>query len=211
MARRYPGNGRDLRYLTLTAGNAFIIETEATADRETPLSLANHSYFNLAGEDRAAFPAMSSDSCRRITFPRDGRHDPLRSPRAGRGSQRRLQALARPRRGRAESSSRPTAMSISSAPPTQRRPGSSARGPSRGGALRPRARGLTDSPACSSIPGPRSTARWSESRVPATARTRASAWSATGIQRIARGAFGDILVRPAGPQKPRRVYAFSTC
>ena len=46
----YPGNVAISVTYTLTAGNAFIIETEATADRETPLSLANHSYFNLAGE-----------------------------------------------------------------------------------------------------------------------------------------------------------------
>ncbi len=46
----YPGNV-DIRVTyTLTAGSSLIVETEATADRVTPLSLAQHSYFNLAGE-----------------------------------------------------------------------------------------------------------------------------------------------------------------
>lgn len=46
----YPGNLDIAITYTLTAGNEFIIESEATSDRVTPLSLANHSYFNLAGE-----------------------------------------------------------------------------------------------------------------------------------------------------------------
>jgi aldose 1-epimerase len=46
----YPGNV-DIRVTyTLTAKNSLIVETEAVADRVTPLSLAHHSYFNLAGE-----------------------------------------------------------------------------------------------------------------------------------------------------------------
>ncbi|MCF7689837.1 MAG: galactose mutarotase [Cephaloticoccus sp.] len=46
----YPGNLDVAITYTLTANNEFIIESEATSDRVTPLSLANHSYFNLAGE-----------------------------------------------------------------------------------------------------------------------------------------------------------------
>jgi len=46
----YPGNLDIAITYTLTANNEFIIESEATSDQVTPLSLANHSYFNLAGE-----------------------------------------------------------------------------------------------------------------------------------------------------------------
>jgi len=46
----YPGNLDVAISYTLTAKNEFIIESEATSDRVTPLSLANHSYFNLGGE-----------------------------------------------------------------------------------------------------------------------------------------------------------------
>jgi aldose 1-epimerase len=46
----YPGTV-DIRVTyTLTAGNALVVESEASADRATPLSLTQHSYFNLAGE-----------------------------------------------------------------------------------------------------------------------------------------------------------------
>ena len=46
----YPGNLDIAITYTLTAKNEFIIESDATSDQVTPLSLANHSYFNLAGE-----------------------------------------------------------------------------------------------------------------------------------------------------------------
>lgn len=46
----YPGTLDIAVTYSLTAGYELIIETEATADRSTPLSLTNHSYFNLAGE-----------------------------------------------------------------------------------------------------------------------------------------------------------------
>ncbi|WP_438479370.1 aldose epimerase family protein [Oleiharenicola lentus] len=46
----YPGNVSIAVTYTLTAQNEFVIETEATTDCVTPLSLAHHSYFNLAGE-----------------------------------------------------------------------------------------------------------------------------------------------------------------
>jgi aldose 1-epimerase len=46
----YPGNVDIAVTYTLTNDNEFIIDTEASSDRPTPLSLTHHSYFNLAGE-----------------------------------------------------------------------------------------------------------------------------------------------------------------
>jgi aldose 1-epimerase len=46
----YPGNVQVAVTYTVTDENVFLIETDATADRTTPLSLTHHSYFNLAGE-----------------------------------------------------------------------------------------------------------------------------------------------------------------
>ncbi len=46
----YPGNLDVAITYTLTGQNELIIESEATSDQETPLSLTNHSYFNLTGE-----------------------------------------------------------------------------------------------------------------------------------------------------------------
>ncbi len=46
----YPGNVRAAVTYTVTNDNVFLIETEATTDRTTPLCLTHHSYFNLAGE-----------------------------------------------------------------------------------------------------------------------------------------------------------------
>jgi aldose 1-epimerase len=40
----------DLPLAPLTRDHVFIFETEARADRPTPVSLTHHSYFNLAGE-----------------------------------------------------------------------------------------------------------------------------------------------------------------
>jgi aldose 1-epimerase len=45
----YPGTVEISVTYTLTAANALIIDTRASSDRATPLSLAHHSYFNLAG------------------------------------------------------------------------------------------------------------------------------------------------------------------
>lgn len=47
----YPGNVRVLATYTVTADNALVIEFEAETDRPTPLSLTNHTYFNLSGHD----------------------------------------------------------------------------------------------------------------------------------------------------------------
>ena len=46
----YPGNVDVAVTYTVTDDNVFLVETEATSDRTTPLSLTHHSYFNLAGE-----------------------------------------------------------------------------------------------------------------------------------------------------------------
>ena len=46
----FPGNVNVAVTYTVTDENEFVIESEATSDRTTPLCLTHHSYFNLAGE-----------------------------------------------------------------------------------------------------------------------------------------------------------------
>lgn len=46
----YPGNVKVSVTYTVTDDNVFLIQTDAEADRATPLNLTHHSYFNLAGE-----------------------------------------------------------------------------------------------------------------------------------------------------------------
>lgn len=46
----YPGNLDVTVTYTLTDNNELVVASEALSDRVTPLSLAQHSYFNLAGE-----------------------------------------------------------------------------------------------------------------------------------------------------------------
>jgi aldose 1-epimerase len=46
----YPGNVHVSVFYTLTDANEFVVEYQAVTDKVTPLSLTNHSYFNLAGE-----------------------------------------------------------------------------------------------------------------------------------------------------------------
>ncbi len=50
----YPGNLDVSVTYTVANDNRFVIETEAAADRATPLALTHHSYFNLAGEGSGA-------------------------------------------------------------------------------------------------------------------------------------------------------------
>jgi aldose 1-epimerase len=50
----YPGNLRVHVTYSLTATGALVFESEATSDCLTPLSMAQHSYFNLAGEASGA-------------------------------------------------------------------------------------------------------------------------------------------------------------
>lgn len=50
----YPGNLSVAITYTLAENNTLIIESEATTDKATPLSLTSHSYFNLAGERSGA-------------------------------------------------------------------------------------------------------------------------------------------------------------
>jgi aldose 1-epimerase len=47
----YPGTVHFGVTYTLTQENVFIIESEVTSDRATPVSLTHHGYFNLAGEE----------------------------------------------------------------------------------------------------------------------------------------------------------------
>lgn len=47
----YPGTVNVSVIYTVTNDNAFWVETEATTDSPTPLSLTHHAYFNLAAED----------------------------------------------------------------------------------------------------------------------------------------------------------------
>lgn len=46
----YPGSVRVAVTYTITPKNEFVIDSEATTDRASPISLTHHSYFNLAGE-----------------------------------------------------------------------------------------------------------------------------------------------------------------
>lgn len=46
----YPGNLAVSVTYTLTSKNQFVIDYEATSDKMTPITLTNHSYFNLTGD-----------------------------------------------------------------------------------------------------------------------------------------------------------------
>ena len=63
----FPGNLDVAITYTVTPDDSFVIESEVSTDRATPVNLTHHSYFNLAGEsagpDRRSRPA---DQFRRV-------------------------------------------------------------------------------------------------------------------------------------------------
>src|SRR5215469_4254943 len=68
----YPGTVEVAVTYTLSAENDFIVETEAVADRSTPLSLTHHSYFNLAGENAGSIAGHRLQICADEFAPTDG-------------------------------------------------------------------------------------------------------------------------------------------
>ncbi|MEI6655079.1 MAG: aldose epimerase family protein [Verrucomicrobiota bacterium] len=50
----HPGNVDLAVIYTVSADNEFVYETHAHSDQDCPISLAHHSYFNLAGEDHGS-------------------------------------------------------------------------------------------------------------------------------------------------------------
>jgi aldose 1-epimerase len=208
----YPGNVDIAVTYTLTAANEFIIETEAKSDRVTPLSLTNHSYFNLAGEDSGEISGHELQIHADEYVPTD---DALtlsdrREPVAGLGAD-----FRRPRR-------------LSEAVPALFK----AHGDSY----------LLRGPGAHAPPSPRLVARAAEARsgrVLEVFTDESCLQFYTGVSlngtlvgksglrygphagfclechgypnasRLS--AFGDILVRPGRPQRRRTIYAFSTC
>ncbi len=90
----YPGNADFTVTYRLTPRNELVIESEAVVDKPTPVSLTNHSYFNLAGEGTGTVEdhvvQISADECvptddvltlvgRRESV--DGKSDDFREPR----------------------------------------------------------------------------------------------------------------------------------
>jgi len=63
----YPGAVELSATYTVTPDNRMIFETEAVSDRVTPVSLAQHSYFNLAGEGSVADHELQVFASRRMT------------------------------------------------------------------------------------------------------------------------------------------------
>ena len=59
----YPGNLNITVYYRLTTDNALSIEYSATTDQPTPISLTNHAYFNLRGEDPEYFKPSATIKC----------------------------------------------------------------------------------------------------------------------------------------------------
>ncbi|MCE0497550.1 MAG: galactose mutarotase [Methylacidiphilales bacterium] len=84
----YPGTVNVTVIYTLTADNAFVIETEATTDRATPFSLTQHSYFNLAGEGMGTIEGHELQIHAEAYAPTDERMALLgrRVPLAGQGN-----------------------------------------------------------------------------------------------------------------------------
>jgi aldose 1-epimerase len=203
----YPGQVRLTVTYALTNENALVVETEATADRPTPVSLTQHSYFNLAGEGSGtvldhevsinadayvpAGPSMApSDRRERV----DGTAADLRTPR-------RLRDVV-PALAGAHGELYVLRASGATAPP----PVAIVADPASGRVLR-----VSTSEAClqfytgaglngkhpgkSGAPyGPHAGLCLECEGYPHAGRTEA---------------FGDILVRPGQPQRRRTVYAFS--
>ena len=84
----YPGRVDVAVTYTVTAGNALVMETEATTDRATPFSLTQHSYFNLAGEGTGSIEGHALQIHADDFAPTDDRMTLLgrREPVAGRGN-----------------------------------------------------------------------------------------------------------------------------
>jgi aldose 1-epimerase len=84
----YPGTVDVSVTYALSRDNAVTIETEAVADEPTPLSLTNHSYFNLAGEGSGTIDDHMLQIHADAFVPTDGHFTLLgrREPVAGRGN-----------------------------------------------------------------------------------------------------------------------------
>lgn len=91
----YPGSVDLAVTYTLTADNVLLIETEAQADRPTPVNLTHHSYFNLEGEGSGAATDHELQICADESFGADEAMllQGTLSPVAGRGND-----FTRPRR-----------------------------------------------------------------------------------------------------------------
>lgn len=82
----YPGNVDFSVTYTLTEDNAFVIETQAVADRPTPVNPTHHSYFNLSGESTGSIAGHELQIHADNFVPADdeliqlGRLDPVASP-----------------------------------------------------------------------------------------------------------------------------------
>jgi len=90
----YPGTADLTVRYRLTEANELVIDTEVTVDRPTPVSLTNHSFFNLAGEGEGTIedhvltiaageyvPTDAQFTLADRREPVDGQANDLRSPR----------------------------------------------------------------------------------------------------------------------------------
>lgn len=79
----YPGNLRASVTYVVTPNNEFVVETEVTTDRATPVTLTHHSYFNLAGEGSGSIEGQELQLMASTYAPADGasgligRRDPV--------------------------------------------------------------------------------------------------------------------------------------
>ncbi len=84
----YPGTIFFCLNYTLTQDNVFIIESEVTSDRVTPVSLTHHGYFNLAGEGGGSIFGHELTIFSSRTFLVDERMTPLGRTEEVAGSER---------------------------------------------------------------------------------------------------------------------------